>query len=777
MKKLHILLIALLISLSILALTSAPVEAQAANLSQFVFNVVSSPQIAGRAFSVTITAKASNGNTITSYSGVNALSVSSGIITPTSTTAFVAGVWTGQITLSKSGTGISISTSGGGKSGKSNSFTVNPDALDYFEFNTISSPQTAGKTFSITITAKDANSNTVTSYTGTNTLTASSGTINPTRTSAFVAGVWQSSVSLSASGSGITISTSGSSKSGTSKAFTVNPGALDHFDFSNIGTQTVGDVFNITITAKDSNGNSVTSYTGTNTLTASSGTINPANTEKFTAGVWTGQVTLSQQAGTGVSISTSGGGKSGKSNTFNVNAVALDHFDFNTISSPRTAGQAFSITITAKASNGNTVTSYTGSNTLFVSSGTIAPTSTTAFVAGVWTGQVTLSQAGMGISISTSGEVKSGKSNTFIVNPNALDHFVFNAISSPQTTGSPFIITIAAKDLYNNTVTDYTGSPFLTYSAGPISPIVVNAFVSGVASTSVTVNAAGSAVSITATDGNRTATSNSITVNPTINASANAGGTISPNGIVSINYGGSQTFSITANAGYNIADVVADNVSLGQVSSYTFTSVQASHTISGTFAPAPTPSPTQTNPPIIVPTPTPKPKTTPTPSPTPSPTPTPLATAIPTTIESGAIIEIEIRGNITTSQISNVTIASNQPNTITIVSFTITGPNATTGFSNMTIPKTAVKFGTTPVIYIDDQQTSNMGYIQDTENFYVWYTTQFSTHQVAIQFEIPSTLQDFSFVSIFAIGITVPEIILIYTVIAIKRLRHKPENV
>jgi len=95
----------------------------------------------------------------------------------------------------------------------------------------------------------------------------------------------------------------------------------------------------------------------------------------------------------------------------------------------------------------------------------------------------------------------------------------------------------------------------------------------------------------------------------------------------------------------------------------------------------------------------------------------------------------------------------------------------------MTIPKTAVKFGTTPVIYIDDQQTSNMGYIQDTENFYVWYTTQFSTHQVAIQFEIPSTLQDFSFVSIFAIGITVPEIILIYTVIAIKRLRHKPENV
>ena len=199
MKKLLTFVIVLLILLSIETLAIMPAKAQTNNLSQFVFNTLSTPQTAGSAFTITITAKAPNGNTITSYTGTNTLTVSSGTITPTATTAFVAGVWTGQVRLSQAGTGISISTSGSGKSGTTNKITVNPGVLDRFVFNSISSPQNIGKAFSVTITAKDANSNTVTSYTGTNTLTASSGTISPTSTSAFVAGVWTGSVSLSTS--------------------------------------------------------------------------------------------------------------------------------------------------------------------------------------------------------------------------------------------------------------------------------------------------------------------------------------------------------------------------------------------------------------------------------------------------------------------------------------------------------------------------------------------------------------------------------------------------
>jgi hypothetical protein len=146
------------------------------------------------------------------------------------------------------------------------------------------------------------------------------------------------------------------------------------------------------------------------------------------------------------------------------------------------------------------------------------------------------------------------------------------------------------------------------------------------------------------------------------------------------------------------------------------------------------------------------------------------------TIDSGATVEIAISGNITSQQISNATITSNQQTTTTTLSFTIAGPNGTAGFSNMTIPKTAIHYGTTPVIYIDDLQVTNQGYTQDANNFYVWYTTQFSTHQVAIQFVVPSTSQATSFGSVLAVGVTVPEIILIYTVIALRRLKRKPEN-
>ena len=91
------------------------------------------------------------------------------------------------------------------------------------------------------------------------------------------------------------------------------------------------------------------------------------------------------------------------------------------------------------------------------------------------------------------------------MNSAGLDHFVFNTVGT-QTAGTPFSITVTAKDASGNTVTSYTGTPTLTYSAGSISPTTMNAFVSGVGSTSVTVTAAGSGVTITATDSTHTGT-------------------------------------------------------------------------------------------------------------------------------------------------------------------------------------------------------------------------------------------------------------------------------
>lgn len=70
----------------------------------------------------------------------------------------------------------------------------------------------------------------------------------------------------------------------------------------------------------------------------------------------------------------------------------------------------------------------------------------------------------------------------------------------------------------------------------------------------------------------------------TITASAGSGGSIAPTGVVLVNCGADTTFTITPDACYQVADVLVDGVSVGAVTTYTFTDVTANHTISVSFA-------------------------------------------------------------------------------------------------------------------------------------------------------------------------------------------------
>jgi hypothetical protein len=152
------------------------------------------------------------------------------------------------------------------------------------------------------------------------------------------------------------------------------------------------------------------------------------------------------------------------------------------------------------------------------------------------------------------------------------------------------------------------------------------------------------------------------------------------------------------------------------------------------------------------------------------------------TLGSGAVVDLAISGNVTSSQISNAVITSTQPK-ITTISFTITGPKGTAGLGNMTIPKSDISYGVSPVVYINGQKISDQGYTQDANNFYVWFITSFDTNlenvvsQVTVQFLLPSTTSATSLGSVLAIGITVPEIISIFTIIAVKNLRRKPDDI
>ena len=69
----------------------------------------------------------------------------------------------------------------------------------------------------------------------------------------------------------------------------------------------------------------------------------------------------------------------------------------------------------------------------------------------------------------------------------------------------------------------------------------------------------------------------------TIKATAGAGGSISPSGDVSVREGADQTFTITPDKGYAVANVKIDGKSIGAVKSYTFENVSRTHTIEVIF--------------------------------------------------------------------------------------------------------------------------------------------------------------------------------------------------
>jgi hypothetical protein len=69
-----------------------------------------------------------------------------------------------------------------------------------------------------------------------------------------------------------------------------------------------------------------------------------------------------------------------------------------------------------------------------------------------------------------------------------------------------------------------------------------------------------------------------------ITATSGGGGSISPSGTVTLSKGLSKTFAIAPAAGYIVADVKVDGVSVGAVTSYKFANVTANHTIKAIFA-------------------------------------------------------------------------------------------------------------------------------------------------------------------------------------------------
>ncbi|UCE07712.1 MAG: hypothetical protein JSW07_06690, partial [bacterium] len=479
--------------------------------------ITSGNATAGQNFAVTFAAQDEYNNTVTTFVGQATLTDKTGTINPTVTGAFTNGVRSENLIFTKNYTNNQVITTYGNKSGNSALFNVLPGGLDHFTFETISSPQTAGTSFNITITAQDQYDNTVTSFTDPVTLTDKSGLLNTTSDS-FVSGVLNQNVTSTKSQTDnfITANHIGSGAGGTSNLFNVNSAGLSKFYIDPISSpQTAGEWFTIKVTAQDQYNNTVTSFSSTVDIQDQSFSISPIISGNLSSGQWTGSVKISSFYNDNwITVKRTGGNEEGTSNTFNVSVGSPDHFTISTISS-QTTGVAFSITITAKDKEGNTITSFSGPVTISDLTGTIEPQSSGIFSNGVRTETVTVIGAKQNNQIIVTDNGKNGTSNYFNVDHNSLHHFTFSTITSPQIAGQSFSIAIEARDQYENNVTSFNSSVNLSDKTGTMTPTSSGNFSSGSKTINVTITKKINDNQITATDpsSGQNGQSNSFNVN------------------------------------------------------------------------------------------------------------------------------------------------------------------------------------------------------------------------------------------------------------------------
>ena len=212
--------------------------------------------------------------------------------------------------------------------------------------------------------------------------------------------------------------------------------------------------------------------------------------------------------------------------------------------------------------------------------------------------------AGPNGSITASASVAYGSSKTFSITPVAGYHIAdvlvdgasVGAVTSYTFTNVMSAHTIAASFASNQ--------PYqITASAGPngsISPVGISTVFGG-ASQSYTITPVDSGYRVldvlvdNVSVGVRTSytfanvqanhsISATFTTNVyTINATAGAHGSISPDGPTIVSPGFTQTYTITPASGYQVLNVVVDGASKGAITSFTFTNVNADHTIDASF--------------------------------------------------------------------------------------------------------------------------------------------------------------------------------------------------
>jgi hypothetical protein len=388
--------------------------------------------------------------------------------------------------------------------------------------------------------------------------------------------------------------------SASSAKVTVGPATQFSIAGSN-PTPAAGAAVNLTITAQDEKGSTVTTFTGSHSLVFSGASSSPggnAPTVVNSAGtaIGFGSATALTFAGGIASVASAKNGvmkiyRAEEANVtvsegtltdptplpLTVSPLAASKYALAAATTTPTAGVADNLTITAQDTYGNTAPTYTGSHNVVFSGASSSPggnaptvsnssgediafgTATpinfstgVAAVTGVSNGAMKLYKSGAAAIKATEGTLTNATTVAVTVAATSATSLTLSATTTTPVAAAADNLTITAKDAYGNTATAYTGAKNLTFSGAEASP-------SGAIPT--VANSAGAAVNF--------GTATALTF-----ASGVATAASSKNGVLKLNK--AAPANVTATDGTMTTAAVAFTVSTGTASRVALLNVTAS---------------------------------------------------------------------------------------------------------------------------------------------------------------------------------------------------------
>jgi LPXTG-motif cell wall-anchored protein len=475
------------------------VSVSAANATHVVLTVPGSA-VAGTSFLFDVTAKDQFNNTDTGYSGTVHFTSTDGGATLPADLMLVNGTAQPSATLTMAGARTITGTDTVAAAITGTSGSINVIAGNAATF-TVSAPPaaTVGVAFNVDVSAYDAFNNPAFGYAGTVHFTSTDGAAVLPANTTLVNGAGTFSATLNTTGSQDIIATDTVTASITGMdsvmVSAVPPGPATHFMVTAPANATAGSSFSVSVTALDAGNATAVGYSGTVHFTSTDGSaVLPADAT-LTNGAGSFSVTLNSTGGQTITATDNVDGTINGTSSSVVVAVAPPGaavaFQLTTPANA-TAGQSFSVTVTAVDGSNATATGYTGLVHFTSTDGQAVLPADALLVNGVGMFNVTLETSGMQtVHVEDSLDANIFGANVVDVAPGAPSQMKVSPPPPGATQGVAFAFTVEVLDQFGNRVTNYSGTIHFT-SSDPNAVLPADAVLNGgFATFSATLNTAG----------------------------------------------------------------------------------------------------------------------------------------------------------------------------------------------------------------------------------------------------------------------------------------------